>query len=290
MSLIRRLHCIHVYTCIRKFIIVYIFHLVYSPSPSIEPTLANTIPVWQLPVLAGVPSLVVILIVLLLGLGGAVLMMKKKKGKEKILPISSERGEEIDGEENVLQITKSKSLVRMTKNGKSINYITYVTISYLILLTGSSLQMEQLAVTASNTSSPAGTFQEPEQLGSKLRWQIIQLVSVNKEQNQPINKNDLLSIEETELQIMLDQEQSDEFEEVVFLKGVYLESTATLKELRNVFVDSKQLEKGSLYFQFLLSDTPGDLIPIDDEEEMTLKRFEDQERTVYIQLISKSEQ
>lgn len=117
-------------------------------------------------------------------------------------------------------------------------------------------------------------------MSSKFRWQVIQLLSIDKD----------TSTHDPELEKELDKyvNDSEEFEEVVFLKGIYLEPTATLKELRNDFIDSNQLEGDHLYFQFLLSDTPGDIVIIDDEEELQLKRFEAQERTVYTQSVDRS--
>jgi hypothetical protein len=81
---------------------------------------------------------------------------------------------------------------------------------------------------------------------------------------------------------------TDEFEEIIYTKGVYLDKSASLKDLRNCFIESKQLESNLLYFQFLHSDTPGDLVSIDDEEEMKVSNLPSNEQTIYIQSIDES--
>lgn len=77
--------------------------------------------------------------------------------------------------------------------------------------------------------------------------------------------------------------------ELVYRGGVYLPADATLKDLRNKFVDSEQLDcKDGLYFQFLLSDVPGDRIELDTEDEVLLCQIEGgllQRRTLYIENI-----
>lgn len=85
---------------------------------------------------------------------------------------------------------------------------------------------------------------------------------------------------------------SASYEEIVYRKGIYLNSDATLKDLRNGFIDSGQLDKDDVYFKFLNSDIPGDYILIDDEEETLLTKLEPNllfPRSVFIELVDKSE-
>jgi hypothetical protein len=76
-------------------------------------------------------------------------------------------------------------------------------------------------------------------------------------------------------------------------RAMYLPSGATLKDLRNMFVESEQLDKkNGLHFQFLLSDVPGDKIELDTEDEVLLSQIESrlvQKRTLYIETIDPSE-
>ena len=131
-----------------------------------------------------------------------------------------------------------------------------------------------------------GKFKEPDQMGTKLRWEIIQLLPIEKSKDV---KSEPPSDTASEKELQLCLEDSDEFEEEVYPKGVYLEPTSSLKDLRNNFINTNQLEMNEAHFQFLYSDTPGDTIPIDNEEEIQLERFSERERTIYIQAIDKGE-
>lgn len=82
--------------------------------------------------------------------------------------------------------------------------------------------------------------------------------------------------------------------ELAYNGGVYLPLDATLKDLRNKFVDSEQLQdhNDGVHFQFLLSDVPGDRIELDTEDEVLLCQIESslvQRRTLYIETIDPSE-
>uniref|UniRef100_A0A1X7V0T6 MYND-type domain-containing protein n=1 Tax=Amphimedon queenslandica TaxID=400682 RepID=A0A1X7V0T6_AMPQE len=229
---------------------------IFSP---VSTTAPEGIQIWWilLPVLL-ILSIVVIAVVLAVIL---VLKNKSNKRKLKIQPIDPSAAPvedtDIEGDENSLTITRSKSLVRVIRRKQ--------------------LQSE---------TGEVGQFKEPEKIGSKLRWQIIKLIPVEKPKKSETQKEDDDSTSENELQLCL--EESDEFEEEIYLKGVYLEPTSTLKDLRNNFIDSNQLETSDVYFQFLNSDTPGDLVQIDNEEEIKLERFEEREKTLYIQAIDKN--
>ena len=56
-------------------------------------------------------------------------------------------------------------------------------------------------------------------------------------------------------------------EEYFYKRGVYLDMmNATLKDLRNGFIDTGQLDQqANKYFQFLISDLPGDIVHIDND-------------------------
>lgn len=85
---------------------------------------------------------------------------------------------------------------------------------------------------------------------------------------------------------------SASYDEIIYRKGIYLDSDATLKDLRNGFIDSSQLDPDDIYFKFLNSDIPGDYISVDDEEEMILAKLEPNlifPRSLFIELVDKSE-
>lgn len=81
--------------------------------------------------------------------------------------------------------------------------------------------------------------------------------------------------------------------ELTYRRGVYLPLDATLKDLRNKFVESGQLDqKDGIHFQFLLSDVPGDRIELDTEDDVLLCQIESsllQKRTLFIEAIDPSE-
>ena len=82
-----------------------------------------------------------------------------------------------------------------------------------------------------------------------------------------------------------------EVAEVVYKKGIYLPPNSLLKDLRNGFVDSRQLDSDNCLFCFLRSDAQGDYVAIDDEEELLLEELEavspNQRRTLYIEALDK---
>ena len=74
--------------------------------------------------------------------------------------------------------------------------------------------------------------------------------------------------------------------EIVYKRGVYLTPDATLKDLRNGFIEVENLEANDRYFQLLWSEFPGDFIEIDTEEEVLLNQIEHtlvRQRTMYIE-------
>ena len=83
-----------------------------------------------------------------------------------------------------------------------------------------------------------------------------------------------------------------EMSEMLYERGVYLDRDATLKDLRNSFIASEQLDSPDHIFQFLSSDVPGDFILIDTEDEIALAQIEHnlvQNRTLYIEAIDPGE-
>ncbi len=174
-----------------------------------------------------------------------------------------------------------------------------------------------------SSGSPADEFREPEQIGIKRRWQIIQLLSSTgpsithsptteelkakhlkeglTEKTDRMKAESGIEVEsmdgyESDSSVIQRNEtpqsiQSDRFQEIVYRKGIYLDKNATLKELRNGFIDSCQLDEGNMFFQFLNSDLPGDSIPIDNEEEIFLSKLEPNlliPKTMYIEPVSSS--
>ena len=168
-------------------------------------------------------------------------------------------------------------------------------------------------------------FKEPEQIGTKRRWQIVQILpslepSVNIEttlstpaepvKTQKINKiteEDKLKVEsgieiesidgDKELEQREDNKSvtssspSDAYQEIAYKKGIYLDTNATLKDLRNGFIDSAQIDSHNRFFQFLNSDMPDDCIPIDNEEDTLLSRLEPNlisPKTMYIETVDNS--
>ena len=80
----------------------------------------------------------------------------------------------------------------------------------------------------------------------------------------------------------------DHMTEILYKRGVYLTLDATLKDLRNGFIELEKLENNDRYFQLLKSDVPGDFIEIDTEDETLLSQIERrlvQPRTMYIENI-----
>lgn len=169
-------------------------------------------------------------------------------------------------------------------------------------------------------AEPGNKFKEPPVLNGKQRWQIIQLL---KEENASRNKVDqpgddssknaasdvrltsasstdeLLAGSSTDV-IQREKEKSKEegredgasarVVEIVYQKGVYLPEDASLKDLRNAFIDSRQLDSSDgAAFQFLHADVPGEAFLIDVEEDTLLSQIHDSladKQTVYIETIN----
>lgn len=81
-------------------------------------------------------------------------------------------------------------------------------------------------------------------------------------------------------------DEDDHMTEILYKRGIYLAPDATLKDLRNSFIEQEKLERNDCCFQLLKSDVPGDFIEIDTEEEVLLSQIEHsmvQPRTMYIE-------
>ena len=171
----------------------------------------------------------------------------------------------------------------------------------------------------------SGDFKEPPEMNGKIRWQIVQIFSDsladNDERNPEILEEEVrraskvvfeLGATEENLtkqdetcgsEMESDRRDIDDREdrhvkhspsintgisEMLYDRGVYLGLDATLKDLRNDFIESEQLDSAEQTFQFLNSDVPGDFIPIDTEDEVMLTQIEHnlvQNRTLYIEAI-----
>ena len=89
------------------------------------------------------------------------------------------------------------------------------------------------------------------------------------------------------------ESEDDHMTEVEYKRGVYLAPDATLKDLRNSFIEMEHLEFDDRYFHLLKSDVPGDIIDIDTEDETLLSQIEHtlvQQRTMYIENIDPGKQ
>ena len=142
-------------------------------------------------------------------------------------------------------------------------------------------------------------FKEPSQLNGMQRWQIIQLLFKNEKgsrlQVSVKPKSETKSKVKWQIaseEVLEDKhatsasDDNDTFTEVYYKQGVYLHPDATLKDLRNAFIDSNQLDAEDRMFCFLNSDVPGDYIVIDTEDEVMLSQIEHnlvQPRTLYIE-------
>lgn len=163
----------------------------------------------------------------------------------------------------------------------------------------------------------SGEFVEPEEMNGKRRWQIIQLIPESTKANSRIRSpsRPAMSKQESphqqqsiEMQLLADktpgsnddngntspsqqrrsESPQDGIVELVYRRGMYMSNEATLKDLRNKFIESCQAEEENRFFQFLCSDVPGDYIPIDAEEETKLTHLQSsnslvQPQTLYME-------
>lgn len=160
---------------------------------------------------------------------------------------------------------------------------------------------------SSSGISETGTvaeLKEPSKMEGKLRWQIIRILSEggtegrksssladrmileSRDSSRPTSNPPPAQSEGASPDKDTDTSSQDQTE-MVYKRGVYLVPDASLKDLRNSFVETDQLDKETgLHFQFLNSDVPGDRIDVDTEDEILLCQIEDrllQKRTMYIE-------
>lgn len=101
-----------------------------------------------------------------------------------------------------------------------------------------------------------GEFKEPEEMEGKLRWQIILVESTDIEEQSSTSLSDEEGITET-----------------VYGQGVYIRWEDTLKDLRNAFIETKQIEHDEASFCFLWTDIPGEQIDITSEGTQEMRRL-----------------
>jgi hypothetical protein len=238
----------------------------------------------------------------------------RRKKKKRVAPVSNggeggTEGESVRGEsdgessqDNLLNMTAAKSLEVLVPKGKELKELF------------------------PQKEADEDLFQEPSQAHTKLRWQVVQVVSQemgcvaletthkgesdneselfpskvsfsfqaeNQENmNEPKDKKSM----EDEAQdatggsggLVSEGQGEDRAVMIVYRRGVYLNPDATLKDLRNSFLDSGQLEGKNRFFEFLMSDVPGDTIAIETEPETYLSKLESdfaEPRTIHFQLM-----
>ena len=153
-------------------------------------------------------------------------------------------------------------------------------------------------------------------MNGKLRWQIIQLTDSSKEDTPTKGKKDpaaslpqksgtdrakkgeeLPAEEGEELPSKEGEElpskegNGEGMEEVVYRRGVYLGPGATLRDLRNGFVDTHQTASEHRMFLFLRSDILGDQYDISSETGTHLTNIRGslvQPQTMYIESLARS--
>ena len=177
-----------------------------------------------------------------------------------------------------------------------------------ILSIGKSIN-ELFPATTRSSHGKVSDFEEPLEMNGQVRWQVIQVVSEGEitsatptsVEESPRDKDRHgkrnISSEESkhnEKEITEGKSRdssakaSDNAHEVVYRKGVYLFDDATLRELRNGFIETEQLDsKRGTHFQFLRSDVVGDKIDIETEDEVMLHQIEHSltvEKTIFIEM------
>ena len=158
-------------------------------------------------------------------------------------------------------------------------HITLMVISLPSVCRVSSQRLSNLGKKLSDVFSSevdTGEFQEPDEMGGKLRWQVILLEPlISDHQHSTISLSD-----------------DEGVDEVTYRQGVYLEWTNTLADLRRAFIDTHQLDKEELTFCFLWSDVIGEHIDIAAESSLQLSklgRAATRNRTVYIERVDPGE-
>ena len=129
-------------------------------------------------------------------------------------------------------------------------------------------------VFATSAGTDIGEFKEPDEIGGKVRWQIIQLYPSDQSSEHSLSNSS--------------QTEDDDVTEVVYRQGVYMTWEDTLCDLRNAFIETNQLDPEDLLFLFLQSDVLGEYIEIDSENALCLGRLNYpviESRTLYIESV-----
>ena len=112
-------------------------------------------------------------------------------------------------------------------------------------------------------------------MAGKLRWQIKLLEVMDSDQQSNISLSDDEQVTETQ-----------------YRQGVYMDWENTLYDLRNAFIDTRQIESEEAAFCFLWTDVPGEHIDVASESSTrlhTLSRSTVTSRTVYIERVDPGE-
>jgi len=225
-------------------------------------------------------------------------------------PKSSSSGSSSSTSLNDLTITRTKSLEVLVPPGNLILHHLLCPNRYNNFASFTGKSLNELFPKARNSSGKIPDFEEPLQMNGQVRWQIIQVVSEGEitsstptalegspeENDRGGKRNDSYEKNKRDEKESNSGKSGDNVaggsehaHEIVYKKGVYLFDDATLRELRNGFIETEQLDtkKGTL-FQFLHSDVVGDKIDIETEDEILLNQIEHSltvKKTMFIEMI-----
>eukprot|EP00731_Ephydatia_muelleri_P025010 Em0017g93a len=253
-----------------------------------------------------VPLLVVALVLAVTILTIAVMVKNKKKWRKKVYPVTGEG----EGSQGLLKkgipmktIVGGKVAIggEGGDGGSSEGSDTFLdmTRAYsLDVLVPQGAKLKDLF-----PSGPKGEeFKEPPTMNGRLRWQIVQLTDSTKEDT-PIKgkkkdpspgqpqKPATEAGKEGEEHGTQEGSKEEGMEEVIYRRGVYLAPTATLRDLRNGFVETRQTSLEHRMFLFLRSDILGDHFDISSEEGTRLAHIQGslvQPQTMYIQSLPRN--
>ena len=160
-----------------------------------------------------------------------------------------------------------------------------------------------------------GTFNEPHEINHKLRWQVVHIYKSMAEatptskdtptaEATPTGKDTSAHSRSSRTEEGASTKEVDTpptkaatptslvgIEKKVYSCGVYLEETATLKDLRALFIDSNQADPNDRIFLFLVAMDSEDTYAVDDEDRFCLKDFEltqREKRTFYIKTVERT--
>ena len=142
---------------------------------------------------------------------------------------------------------------------------------FIPVLTSSGSQLRDMF--SKESSGPS--FQEPAEIDGNPRWTIVHVY--RKDQSSQADGSG------TDTPLSVGKECK------VYTEGVYLPSSALLKDLRSAFIKSEQLEDEDKFFLFATGPDGQDTYGVDDESIFTLKDFEpamEEPRTFYITAVT----